>query len=108
MFKGFGTGTEILLFLKNTVMNLDTKYSDLSGGADNKGVKSGVESTLAKDPNANVGTGPAPNIADGGTAGEEKQEKEHTGSLTNMGGASGGTHGLPDASEGNDNTGGHE
>jgi len=89
-------------------MKLDTKYEDLAGGEENKGKKAGVESTFTKDPSANVGTGPAPNIADGGAEGEEKQPKENTGNLTEMGGATGGTTGLGDASEGNDNTGGHE
>lgn len=84
-------------------MKLDTKYDDLAG-EENKGKKAGVEKTFSKDPNANVGTGPA-SIADGGTEGEEKQPKESTGDLTDMGGATGGTAGLPDASEGNDNTG---
>jgi hypothetical protein len=88
-------------------MDLNTKYSDLAGGEENKGKKTGVESTHSKDPNANVGTGPAPAIADGGTAGEAKQPKENTGVQTGMGGATGGTPGMPDASEGNDNTGGH-
>ena len=86
-------------------MKLDTKYDDFAGGEENKGKKAGVEKTFSKDPDANVGTGPAPVIADGGTAGEAKQPKEHTGKLTDMGGATGGTAGLPDASEGNDNTG---
>jgi hypothetical protein len=54
-------------------MDLNTKYSDLAGGEENKGKKTGVESTHSKDPNANVGTGPAPAIADGGTAGEAKR-----------------------------------
>ncbi|MEJ7681224.1 MAG: hypothetical protein WKG06_25935 [Segetibacter sp.] len=74
-------------------------------GEENKGKKAGVESTFSKDPNANVGTGPASSIADGGTEGEAKQPNENTGKLTDMGGATGGTAGLPDASEGNDNTG---
>jgi hypothetical protein len=86
-------------------MDLNTKYDDLAGGEENKGKKAGVEKTFSKDPNANVGTGPAPAIADGGTEGEAKQPKEHTGKLTDMGGGTGGTPGLPDASEGNDNTG---
>jgi hypothetical protein len=89
-------------------MKLDTKYEDLAGGEENKGKKAGVEKTFSKDPNANVGTGPAPNIADGGTEGEAKQPKENTGNQTTMGGATGGKSGLGDASEGNDNTGGHE
>jgi hypothetical protein len=88
-------------------MDLNTKYDDLGKGAEDKGKKSGVESTFSKDPNANVGTGPSPDIAAGGTEGEAKQPKESTGNLTDMGGATGGTAGLPDASEGNDNTGGH-
>jgi hypothetical protein len=95
-------------YLKSVFMNLNTKYEDLSGGEENKGKKAGVESTFSKDANANVGTGPSPNIADGGTEGEEKQPKENTGNLTEMGGATGGKPGLNDASEGNDNTGGHE
>ena len=84
-------------------MKLDTKYDDLAG-EESKGKKAGVEKTFSKDPDANVGTGPA-TIADGGTEGEEKQPKENTGELTDMGGATGGNAGLPDASEGNDNTG---
>lgn len=88
-------------------MDLNTKYEDLAGGEDNKGKKAGVESTFSKDGSANVGTGPAPHIADGGVEGEAKQPKENTGNQTGMGGATGGTAGLPDASEGNDNTGGH-
>jgi len=88
-------------------MDLNTKYDDLNKGEENKGKKAGVESTFSKDPNANVGTGPAPDIAAGGTEGEAKQPKEHTGKLTDMGGATGGAEGLPAASEGNDNTGGH-
>jgi hypothetical protein len=91
---------------KITFMNLNTKYDDLAG-EENKGKKAGVEKTFSKDPNANVGTGPAPNIADGGTEGEAKQPKENTGNQTDMGGATGGTPKLSDASEGNDNTGGH-
>jgi hypothetical protein len=74
---------------------------------ENKNNKAGVESTFSKDENANVGTGPSPKIADGGTEGEAKQPKENTGNQTNMGGATGGTPKSGDASEGNDNTGGH-
>lgn len=85
-------------------MNLDTKYEDLAGGEENKGKKAGVESTFSKDHNANVGTGPSPNIADGGTEGEAKQPKENTGNQASMGGATGGISGLADASQGNDNT----
>jgi hypothetical protein len=88
-------------------MNLDTKYDDLAG-EENQGKKAGVESTFSKDKNANVGTGPSPKIADGGTEGEAKQPKENTGNQTDMGGATGGISGLADASEGNDNTGGHQ
>lgn len=51
----------------------------------------------------NKGTGPGPDIAAGGGS-AEKQPKEHTGKNTEMGGATGGTPGMPDASEGNDNT----
>lgn len=88
-------------------MDLNTKYDDLAGGEENKGKKAGVDKTFSKDPNANVGTGPSTHIADGGTEGEAKQPKENTGNQTSMGGASRGTPGLGDASEGNDNTGGH-
>ncbi len=88
-------------------MNLDTKYDDLTN-PEEKGKKAGLESTASKGAVPNVGTGPAPDIANGGVEGEAKQPKEHTGNLTGMGGATGGTSGLPDASEGNDNTGGHE
>jgi len=88
-------------------MDLNTKYDNPTGGEQEKGKKAGVEKTFSKDPNANVGTGPGPAIRDGGTEGEAKQSKEHTGKQTDMGGATGGTSGLPDASDGNDNTGGH-
>lgn len=88
-------------------MNLNTKYEDLASGEENKGKKAGVDKTFSKDPGANVGTGPAPDIASGGEEGEEKQPMENTGNLTNMGGATGGTPRLGDASEANDNTGGH-
>ncbi len=66
--------------------------------------KAGLESTASKGKVPNVGTGPAKFIADGGH-GEAKQNKEHTGKDTEMGGATGGAPGLGDASEGNDNTG---
>lgn len=72
---------------------------------ENQSNKAGVESTFSKDENANVGTGPAKSIPDGGVEGEAKQPKENTGNMTNMGGATGGTPKSPDASEGNDNTG---
>ena len=87
-------------------MDLNTKYQDLAGGEENKGKKAGVQSTFSKDENANVGTGPSPKIADGGTEGEAKQPKENTGNHTNMGGATGGISGLADVSEENDNIGG--
>ena len=61
----------------------------------------------AREGDHNVGTGPSRSIPDGGTEGEAKQPKERTGKDSEMGGATGGTSGLPDASEGNDNTGGH-
>lgn len=64
-----------------------------------------VEKTASDGKTPNVGSGPAPHVADGGVEGEAKQPKEHTGQLTEMGGATGGTAGLKDASEGNDNTG---
>ncbi len=84
-------------------MKLDTKYDELAG-EDSRGKKAGVENTASKGAVPNVGTGPV-SIADGGVEGEDKQPKEQTGELTNMGGATGGTPGLPDASEGNDNSG---
>ncbi len=85
-------------------MKLDTKYDDLAG-EDPKGKKAGLENTASKGEVSNVGTGPVSSIADGGAEGEDKQAKESTGNATNMGGATGGTPGLPNASEGNDVTG---
>lgn len=85
-------------------MDLNTKYDDFVDDKE-KGKKAGLENTASKGKEHNVGTGPAPNIADGGVEGEAKQPKENTGNMTDMGGATGGTPGLPDASEGNDNTG---
>ena len=102
------SGMEILHIHKTKIMDLKTKYDDLAGGEANKGKKAGVESTNTKSENANVGTGPSPDINNGGVEGAPTQPKEHTGKLTEMGGGTGGTSGLPDASEGNDNTGGHE
>src|SRR3954465_2435278 len=84
-------------------MKPDTKYSDFDN--ENKGQKAGLDSTVAKGSAPNVGTGPVTSVSDGGIEGEDKQPKEQTGQSTDMGGASGGTSGLPDASEGNDNTG---
>jgi hypothetical protein len=84
-------------------MDLKTKYDDLAGEDAGKGKKAGVDKTFSKDPNANVGTGPADDIPNGGNV--ARQPKEDTGNDTDMGGATGGTPGLPDASEGNDNTG---
>lgn len=92
--------------LKLIIMDLATKYDDLADREENKGKKEGVEKTPSKDRNANVGAGPVSKVADGGTEGEAKQPKEHTGKTTDMGGATGGTPGLQDASKGNDNTGG--
>lgn len=66
--------------------------------------KHAIESTATDGKAPNVGAGPVEYIADGGVEGEAKQPKERTGKLTDMGGATGGTPGLPDASEGNDNT----
>lgn len=54
----------------------------------------GLESTHTKGSVPNVGTGPAPAIADGGVPGEEKQPKENTGNMTEMGGATVGTSKL--------------
>ena len=69
--------------------------------------ESDKEKTLSKTYSGgktpNVGTGPSDNIDNGGGA-EARQPKEHTGKDTEMGGATGGTSGLGDASEGNDNT----
>ena len=64
-----------------------------------------TESTFSGGKTTNVGAGPVSSVDDGGKEGDAKQPKEHTGQLTDMGGATGGTAGLPDASEGNDNTG---
>lgn len=85
-------------------MNIDTKYEDLNTG-ENDGKKSGLEKTVSKGAVPNVGSGPVASVADGGVEGEDKQPKEQTGKSTNMGGATGGTSGLADASQGNDNTG---
>lgn len=76
----------------------------INDDTNNSGNTAGLESTYSKGATPNVGTGPAPSIPDGGKEGEAKQPKEHTGKDTDMGGATGGTSGLPDASEGNDNT----
>ncbi len=72
-------------------MNISDKDSQKNSSADN--IKA-----------SSVGAGPVKSVDDGGKEGEAKQPKERTGKLTNMGGATGGTPGLPDASEGNDNT----
>jgi hypothetical protein len=66
----------------------------------------GSKETGGKDKAPGLGAGPVSSdlINDGGHGGE-KQRKEHTGKNTEMGGATGGTAGLGDASEGNDNTG---
>ena len=85
-------------------MNTDTKYDDFED-EENKGKKAGLDKTASKGTVPNVGSGPVGSVADGGAKGEDKQPKEQTGKSTNMGGATGGTSGLPDASEGNDNTG---
>lgn len=68
---------------------------------------SGIEKTATGGKAPNIGAGPVQSefIEDGGH-GEAKQPKEHTGKDTEMGGATGGTSGLGDASEGNDNTSG--
>jgi len=85
-------------------MKLDTKYDDLADD-ESKGKKAGLENTASKGAVPNVGTGPVKSVADGGADGEAKQPREHTGQLTEMGGDTGGTPGLPDSSEGNDNSG---
>lgn len=102
------SGTEILLIFKTTVMDIETKHGELTENESNNGKKAGVDHTFTKSDDANVGTGPSPNISDGGPEGAQKQPKEHTGKSTEMGGGSGGTSGLPDVSKGNDNTGGQE
>lgn len=71
---------------------------------DNESQISAADSAASEDKPKNVGAGPVKFVADGGVEGEAKQPIEHTGKLTGMGGATGGTAGLPDASEGNDNT----
>ena len=63
-----------------------------------------AESKVSEGKTADVGSGPVASVNDGGKKGEAKQPKEHTGKLTDMGGATGGTPGMPDAGEGNDNT----
>lgn len=87
---------EILSFIKRYYMDNQDKESQK---------KHAVESTASDAKAKNVGAGPVKSVADGGVEGEAKQPKEHTGKSTDMGGATGGTPGLPDASEGNDNTG---
>jgi len=76
-------------------MNISDKDSQKNPSAEN---------TADNIKPSNVGAGPVKSVDDGGKEGEAKQPKERTGKLTNMGGATGGTPGLPDASEGNDNT----
>ena len=88
-------------------MNTETKYDDLED-EENKGKKAGLEKTASKGTVPNVGSGPVASVADGGVEGEDKQPKEQTGKSATMGGATGGTNNLPDASEGNDNTGTEE
>jgi hypothetical protein len=67
--------------------------------------KAAIEKTASDGNTPNVGAGPVSegDINNGGSGGAT-QPKEHTGKQTEMGGATGGTPGLPDASEGNDNT----
>ena len=62
---------------------MDTK-KDEKAMADPERIQNG-------DADNNVGTGPVKSIADGGLQGEEKQPKENTGNMTEMGGSSGGT-----------------
>lgn len=66
--------------------------------------KQSIESTGEEGKASNVGAGPVESVPDGGKEGEAKQPKERTGKSTNMGGATGGTPGVHDASEGNGNT----
>jgi hypothetical protein len=64
-----------------------------------------VEKTASDGKEPNVGSGPvASDRINSGGGGEARQPKEHTGKETEMGGATGGTEGLGDRSEGNDNT----
>lgn len=60
----------------------------------NDNATAGLESTHSKGTVPNVGTGPSKQIADGGHDGEEKQPKENTGNMTEMGGSTGGSSGL--------------
>jgi hypothetical protein len=76
-------------------MNISDKNSQKDSSAEN---------TADTNKPSNVGAGPVKSVDDGGKEGEAKQPKERTGKSTNMGGATGGTSGLADASEGNDNT----
>ncbi len=64
-----------------------------------------IEKTASDGKEPNVGSGPLESgLINNGGHGEAKQPKEHTGKATEMGGATGGTSGLGDASEGNDST----
>ena len=74
------------------VPNAPSEHNSRPHRAPNK--TAGLESTHTKGNVPNVGTGPAPAIADGGIPGEEKQPKENTGNMTEMGGATGGTSEL--------------
>ena len=83
-------------------MNISDNDSQISDNDFSK--ETSAENAAGNNKPSNVGAGPVKSVDDGGIEGEAKQPKEHTGKLTNMGGATGGTPGLPDASEGNDNT----
>lgn len=94
MSKLNGHGMEILLLLKNIYMD----------SIQESGKNHVTENPVSEVKASNVGAGPVASVDDGGKEGEAKQPKEHTGKLTAMGGATGGTPGMPDAGEGNDNT----
>ena len=67
--------------------------------------KAAIEKTASNGKTPNVGSGPvSENDINSGGNGGDKQPKEHTGQGAEMGGATGGTPGLRDASKGNDNT----
>lgn len=83
-------------------MNISDNDSQISDNDFSK--ETPAENAAGNNKPSNVGAGPVKSVDDGGKEGEAKQPKEHTGKLTSMGGATGGTPGLPDASKGNDNT----
>ncbi len=67
---------------------------------------SGIEKTAKDGKVPNVGAGPiTSDLMRTATWRSKAKYREHTGKDTEMGGATGGTPGVGDASEGNDNTG---